>query len=427
MRSISRVVQMLLLLSLLTLTAACGGAGGVNGAGSADGGSTQLATGTFTKTAHKMSVASASLDRHFSAFVPFIRVQHLYSGTSGAAGNRIQGSGYVTAVAFRSNSTTAGLTCPDVTIKMGHTSVTSLTTTFANNVEQGKGPLVTVLQNKQIAVPAVGVGDYIKLTLDTPFYFNGADNLVVEYIRNGACSKTISIQFDYTMPPDQALDTVTPEDTTGSLMQPPNMQFVFSGGDDTVEYGGASSSILPFGRLRRTQMLYLASEINGTGPITGIALQTNATTTTGSYTYTLKLGHTTLSALSSSFAENYNSGMPSTIVSNGSFTIPAGVPAGEYIWIPFPGTFTYNGQDNLIVDIDVSSGAVLNAMRFTDAVGAGRMLGGATGSNGTTIWTGTSMLNMKFRFNGGPVSVVNTATYPDHASSGIPVGESQTT
>ena len=186
-------------------------------------------------------------------------------------------------------------------------------------------------------------------------------------------------------------------------MQPPNMQFLFSGGDDAVEYGGAGSSDLPFGSLHRTQMLYLASEINGAGPITGIALQTSATTTTGSYTYTLKLGHTTLSELTTSFAANYNAGMPSTLVSSGSFTIPAGVPAGEYIWIPFPGTFTYNGQDNLIVDIDVSSGTVLNAMRFTEGVGAGRMLGGATGSDGTTMWTGTSMLNTKFRFNGGPL------------------------
>ncbi len=406
MRSISKVVRLLLSLSLLALIAACGGAGDVavvHGAGVAGNGSAPLAIGTFTKAAYKMSVASASLDRHFSAVVPYIRVQHLSSGTSGAAENRIQGSGYVTAVAFRSNSITTGLTCPDVTIRMGHTSLTSLTTTFANNIEQGKGPLVTVLQDKQVVVPALGVGDYIKLTLDTPFYFNGVDNLVVEFIRIGACSKTISLQFDYTTPPDQALDTVTPGDATGSPMQPPNMQFLFSGGDDAVEYGGASSSDLPFGSLHRTQMLYLASEINGAGPITGIALQTSAITTTGSYTYTLKLGHTTLTELTTSFAANYNAGMPSTLVSSGSFTIPGGVPAGEYIWIPFPGTFTYNGQDNLIVDIDVSGGTVLNAMRFTEGVGAGRMLGGATGSNGTTLWTGASMLNAKFRFNGGPL------------------------
>jgi len=395
----------MLLLSLLALTAACGGGGGAGDGGGGDGGggSTPLATGTFTKTAHKMSVASASLSGHFSALVPYIRVQHLYSGTSGATGNRIQGSGYVTAVAFRSNSMTTGLTCPDITIKMGHTSVTSLTTTFADNVEQGKGPLVTVLQNKQIAVPAGDVGDYIKLDLDAPFYFNGVDDLVVEYIRNGACSATISLQFDYTMPPDQALDTVTPADTTGSLMQPPNMQFLFSGGDDAVEFGGASSSNLPFGRLYRTQMLYLAHEINGSGPVTGIALQANATTTAGSYTYTLRLGHTTLSALTSSFAENFNAGMPSTMVSNGTFTIPAGIPAGEYIWIPFPEAFTYNGQDNLIVDIDVSRGAVLNVIRYTAEVGAGRLLGGPTGSNAASFWSGTSMLNMTFRFNGGKI------------------------
>jgi len=367
------------------------------------------------KNAYKISVASASLDRHFSAAVPYIRVQHLYSGTSGAAGNRIQGSGYVTAVAFRSNSATPGFTCPDVTIKMGHTSATLLTTTFADNVEQGKGPLVTVLQNKQIAAPAGDVGDYIRLDLDTPFYFNGVDNLVVEYIRNGACSSTISLQFDYTTPPDQALDTVKPADAAGSLMQPPNMQFMFSGGDDAVEYGGASSSNLPFGRLYRMQMLYLASDINGSGPITGIALQANATTTSGSYTCTLRLGHTTLSALTSSFVENFNAGMPSTIVSNGSVTIPAGIPAGEYIWIPFPEAFIYNGQDNLIVDIDVSMGTVLNVMRYTDEVGAGRLRGGATGSNTASIWSGASMLNMTFRFNGGKILLLPPNQEPQGA------------
>lgn len=55
-----------------------------------------------------------------------------------------------------------------------------VTTTFAHNVGQEKGPLETVLQNKQVAVPALGVGDSIKLTLDTPFYFNrlGRNNYV---------------------------------------------------------------------------------------------------------------------------------------------------------------------------------------------------------------------------------------------------------
>jgi hypothetical protein len=77
-------------------------------------------------------------------------------------------------------------------------------------------------------------------------------------------------------------------------------------------------------------------------------------TTANDYVVTVRLGHTTLSALAGSFAANFNSGAPVTVASGLSFKVPAGIPVGHPIWIPLSGVFNYNGTDNLIVDIEVS-------------------------------------------------------------------------
>jgi hypothetical protein len=124
--------------------------------------------------------------------------------------------------------------------------------------------------------------------------------------------------------------------------------------------------------------VYLASEISGSGPITGVGLKTAATTTTGTYTYTLKFAHTTVSQLSLTFTDNYTSGSPVTVVNDGTFTIPEGVPADTYIWIPFPGTFTYNGSDNLLIDLYMSNPSAANSMLFTYGVGSVRLVAGTT-------------------------------------------------
>ncbi len=110
----------------------CGGGGG-------------LQDGTFIKTVQLDS--NTSLGGHFTSSVTDTRIQHLYLA------DWIGGSGYITAIAFKSNTDTATeITCPDLTLKMGHTSLSALTDTFANNVEEGKGSVETILTNAQVVV-----------------------------------------------------------------------------------------------------------------------------------------------------------------------------------------------------------------------------------------------------------------------------------
>ncbi len=409
-------VAVALAVMLSAVLSACGGGGG----GGGTPGSAGLATGTFTKTAIESGTSSYWGDM-FGTTVQS-RYMMLYLPAN------IHGAGYVKSISVKYGNagTASAVTCPHVTIKMGHTLVSSLTGTFDNNVEQGRGTFETVLNDATVTVPAGAAGDDFKIDLGKNFYYNGVENLVVQVSRAAACSAEIDVNTHGTSPVytalvySQASSTATTGATYAELL---DTTFTFAGGDDAVELGGASSTATaPFGTTHnRQQMVYLASEINGNGPITGLAFKTGATTVAGSYTYTLKLGHTTLSSLTTGTFDNNFSGSPVTVVSNGTFTIPGGVPADTYVWMPFPGTFTYNGSDNLIVDLDVSSGSVNNPILYTN-VAETRL---AYGTAGSAIASGTTTLvfDTVFRFNGGTIAAgIGANSYSSQVFDGTPDG-----
>ena len=168
-------------------TGGCGG-GSSSGGGGGGGGSTSLATGEFTKTGTLagilgwMSPFQGTNDRH---------LQQLYLASD------INGAGYIQSIELRLNTATTGCNCPDATIKMGHTSLGVLTNTFADNVEQGKGTLETV-RTGAFSVPAGSAGDFFTIILDTPFLYNGVDNLVVEFLVT-ECDDNIFLWADNTL------------------------------------------------------------------------------------------------------------------------------------------------------------------------------------------------------------------------------------
>ena len=88
--------------------------------------------------------------------------------------------------------------------------------------------------------------------------------------------------------------------------------------------------------------------------------------------------------------------------------VPAGVPAGGTVWFPLPdGAFTYNGSDNLIVEIDVtdnSSATGNTSWRQNFSVGNDVRLYGDTGA--ATGRVGQSGYHIKFRFNGGTMDAL---------------------
>lgn len=374
------------------LLASCGGSSG----GSVT--PISLASGSFTKSLEPANEGSWS--------GPFTgntaHEQHLFFADD------IKGSGYIQSFALRYNADSGvDTSCSNVTIKMGHTGLSALTTTFANNVEQGKGSLETVYTGA-ITVPAGVAGDYFTLTLDTPFHYNGVENLVVEFLSQVSCSAGVILDATTSGYADVTLHSASTGNTTGALYaEYLNAKFNFEGGDNQQNMGGAVNN-LAFGfSAYREQILYLANEIDGSGPITGLAFQAGQTTVAGSYTFNIKMGHTTLSSPGSTYADNY-SDTPVTVANAVTVNIPAGIPAGEWFWVPLPDSvFTYNGNDNLIIDMDITSGTANNYARSSSV--ANRRAIGASGAT-TASSIDNTYFHVKLRFHGGAMDAGIGAT-----------------
>jgi hypothetical protein len=359
---------------------------------------TPLATGTFIKT--------PDLTDDVDDVLPFpsltTRLQVLYPASE------INGSGYIEEIRlFHGFGTGADTTCPNMTVKLGHTAVSSLSTTFSANYEQGQGSLVTVVNDVNFVIPTGASGDEISIPLETAFYYNGKDNLIVEFIQNTACSQQVTTDEDigladtrrvYDYPLDGTPDTAGGSQTNANLIK-----FVFAGGDNEQNFGGAGNAVLPFSSSTpRTQNLYLASEIDGSGPVTGLAFQMNAVSTAQTYTATVRMGHTTLAALGTTYADNYDAGAPVTVANAVTFSIPAGIPAGEWFWVPLPtSTFTYNGTDNLIIDVVTTAGSGDTNLRYTCI--ANRRAYNIDNANPVATSVDMAAVHIKLRFNGGTI------------------------
>jgi hypothetical protein len=127
------------------------------------------------------------------------------------------------------------------------------------------------------------------------------------------------------------------------------------------------------------------------------------------------MAHTTLSTLATTFTDNYNAGSPVTLADNTTFTVPGGIPAGEWFWVPLPdSTFDYNSSDNLIVEVQVTAGSGYVPLRRTTLPKGAR----AWGYEGDDVAEGTdgTAYHIKLRFNGGTMDVMTdgnqTQYYP---------------
>jgi hypothetical protein len=406
MKSILKLLIVLLALSVVL--AACSG----GGSGSGGGGT---AAGTFTK---QFGVTVSNTNNYPFSGDNDTKTQFLYTAAE------IGGSGKITKILMRQAfATGAAVTCPNTTVKMGHTGLAALTTTFSGatgNVQQGKGSELIVLNNKTLTIPIAAAASWIEIPLDTPFDYNGVDNLVVDFERTTKCTVDVATTV-FNSAGRRAWSAAT--DTTAGVAQydattaiavdnvQPWMRFVFTGGDDSILYGGGSSNVIPFNSIdpdmQKIQLLYTSSEINGSGRITGIGFPLASLSTTQTYLVTIRLGHSTLTNLvTTSWAANFNSGSPVTVTSGQSFKVPAGVPAGEYIWLPLLNAFNYNGTDNLVVEIEVSSPTGSTGWRYLDP-GSGpyaRVYGNVTAPFGRSY----IQYDIKFRFAGGAMDVIST-------------------
>jgi hypothetical protein len=69
------------------------------------------------------------------------------------------------------------------------------------------------------------------------------------------------------------------------------------------------------------------------------------------------LGHTSGVELTITFADNMDD---ATTVFSGLFSISSGLMAGDWIEIPLTSSFTYNGEDNLVVYMSTDGGTANN-------------------------------------------------------------------
>jgi hypothetical protein len=370
----------------------------------------RVAAGTFVKTYVPLSASSDSN--------PFrsldVREQMLYTAAE------VGGGGRISAIRFQRAAPGPEVTCPNVAVRFGHTSLTALTTTFPNNVDSSS--LATALLSGSITIPAGDAGTLFELKLATPYEYDGFSNLVVEIELTAGCSSDCHFTSDVLAPPYKAMaylaadtDPNTSQINASSTQVGPGRlatRFVFSGGEDYLAYAGtlASTNNLPLAPTTtgyHVLNVHRAADIAGSGPVTGVAFQLGQTSVAGTYTTTVKMGHHSGlpgGSVSTVWIQNY-ADAPVTIADNVSFSVPAGRPAGDWIWIPVTeGAFSYNGKDDLVVEVITSTatgGAQL--LRYQSRSGA-RGVASST-SSPTTETVDNVAFHLGLRFAGGPVFV----------------------
>jgi len=408
MKMLQKTIAASIALTALLAMTACSSSSSSDGGGSG-GGSGSLAKGGFVK-----EVAKDSTVRWGN--LPFniqpVREQHLVHASD------IKGSGYIQSFSFKSYATAPETNCPNVTIKMGHTNLNELTTTYASNVEVGKGSLQTVL-DRELIIPEISAGAFFTIVLDEPFYYNGTDNLVMEFVTDAGCSHGISIYADNTIHTKADLYALSATATTGSVYDyTADVQLNFAGGVNTQNVEGVViGNIFPFSTLlKRTQHLYTASDINGSGPITGIAFQLKNPSVAAEYNATVILGHTTLEQFDANnkYVDNYKD-TPTIVSDNVHFSIPDGLEANDWFWVPLSGNFNYNGTDNLIVDVKVTAASETNQVLAGNSTGSDNRAYGDV-ENDIPAGADTLIYHMKFRFNGATMDVITI----ENAAWGLP-------
>jgi len=270
----------------------------------------------------------------------------------------VKGAGEITSIGFCLAMPSNGSGCPDITIRLVHTQRINLSAHFANNSETTP---VEVLHRSALEMTAAAAGEFLELSLDRPFCYNGVDNLLVEIISAG-CSDDVWIAAAHSEPPYLAVVLALDGGSVAGL--PPSsdlplLRFGFAAGESSI--GGASNpynEFIPFNdfsNLRKVQMLYPADAVCGAGSISGLALCVGQPSPgANSYTLSVTLGHAAGDELGPCFETNIRRDAPITRIERMSFRVPENLTVGTDVWIPLLGAvFGYNGRDHLILELDV--------------------------------------------------------------------------
>lgn len=405
---------------LITVFSACSSGGG--GGDSQAPAPKPLAAGSFVKTVDPDPSATQSFNGVFG-IGPFRHFQLLYRAED------IGAAGYITALRFRRNVAYFNdITCPNNTIKLGHTATNSFDSAPADmtaHYDNGDGSLVTVIDDATIHIAAGPQDGYFEVPLSKNFYYNGVDNLIVDLVRNGvSCSDIADIVTEIPTISYNgitlSINALTPDTSSLTLAQLVAMRVAIKGGDESLDFGGSTGNAIPFNTgfsPRKIQLLYLASELNGNGPITGIGFPVAAggSTTAQNYQVSIVMGHTSKDefSLGTTYAENFDLDSPVTVANDAAFSVPDNIN-GNVVWLPLNGkAFSYNGSDNLIVQLTVTENmTVSNSIPWETSTFTGnRRVAGFDDVSGSTS---NIVHQIIFRFNGGNMAVMTDTKSPTY-------------
>jgi hypothetical protein len=142
---------------------------------------------------------------------------------------------------------------------------------------------------------------------------------------------------------------------------------------------GGSANTFPFrGNTtgHRWQQIWFQNQINEAGAITLVEFQRHPSYSGNGGTYQngdVLLCHTTLSAITNTYATNYGGKTPVTIF-HGVISIPAGAGGAWFTVVGGISNFNYNNVNNLLIEVSWASGTTAtNFMNYTSGGQPGRI------------------------------------------------------
>lgn len=341
----------------------------------------------------------------------YVKQQFLYTAKD------ISASGVIHGISLKNYATVSSATeCQNLSVRMGVTTRTALVSTFSNNINNGVGSLTTVLDSATINFPPKSSNENQHIRFDQPYFYNGKDNLVVEVERDVSCNGILLLRAENTAANVQL--STNNASATGSLAGSlPHITFHFATGDNRVvrPAGAQFNNAIPFQNdmTNRTQLLYYSQEIQGEGPISAIGLPIGLNginrTPAEKYVISIEMGHSTATGLQLTYSRNYSE-RPALVASNYILNMPGNIPDGELIWIPISG-FSYNGTNNLVIDIQVTTASGSTFLKLQSAVDQRRSYGATV--NQAADGLENFIVPIALRFSGGSVNVITDGSIPD--------------
>jgi hypothetical protein len=272
-----------------------------------------------------------------------MRDQYLYNSS------QVGAEGVIRRISFNRTSTIATGTFNAFSIRLAHTSLTALTTTFNSNYN---GYLTEVFPIQNIFVNTSNNDRWIHFDLNGNFTYDSQYNLIVDIVWTGDGGTNVGIRHS-SIVGRQCYDIAGA--ATGAVQSILAIaKFSIDAVDNAVYSNGGGGNFFPFvvGQpAMRMQLLYNKSYINQSGVIASLDFQSfQAGFKTATFNgLSIRLAHSVNSTLDNSF-NLHNVGAWVEVFNKSSYALSTvGLP--EWMRFDINNTFTYNGINNLLIDI----------------------------------------------------------------------------